>query len=225
MQIKEIILQTHLINELKSFYGNILRLEISDERNESFTVNAGSSQIRFERSMNGTKPFYHFAFNIPENLFCEAKIWLKSRTDLIKSPETGSDDFHFISWNAHSVFFYDPSGNILELIARHNLKNGSDGEFTERKFLCISEIGIPVKSVNKISVILNETYGIPLFSGDNESFSAMGDDNGLFIIVNKGRKWFPDCPEAKIFPLTVKLNSGKVTGNYSDDAELNIILI
>ncbi|MBS1551207.1 MAG: hypothetical protein JST15_03945 [Bacteroidetes bacterium] len=223
MQIKEIILQTHLINELKNFYGNVLDLNIKEESPESFSFNTGDSLVRFEKSAGDVKPFYHFAFNIPENSLSSAKKWLKPRTLLIKSPDDGTDEFDFQSWNAHSVFFYDPAGNILEFIARHNLKNGTDGEFTERNILNISEIGVPVKSVSEFSGLLNDTYGIPYFSGDNDTFSAMGNNNGLFIIVNKGRKWYPDCPEAEIFPLSIKILCRLSMGYYSDETGLEII--
>jgi len=222
MQINEIILQTHLINDLKKFYGSVLNLEISSDTDDSFSVNAGASQIRFENSAGNAKPFYHFAFNIPENKLNPAKKWLQPKAELIKSPEDGKNEFHFQSWNAHSIFFYDPAGNILELIARHNLKNGTAGDFTERDILNVSEIGIPVNSLRNISDLMNETYGIPLFSGDNETFSAMGNDNGLFIIVKNGRKWFPDCPESQIFPLSVKVNCCMMNGYYSDEPDLKI---
>lgn len=223
MQIKEIIFQTHLIYELKKFYGNILNLNIKEDSGESFSFNAGESLIRFEKSAGNLKPFYHFAFNIPENSLNSARKWLKLRTRLIKSPEDGKEEFDFQLWNAHSVFFYDPAGNILEFIARHNLKNSTDGEFTERNILNISEIGVPVKSVSEFSGLLKETYGIPYFSGDNETFSAMGNDNGLFIIVKKGRKWYPDCPAAEIFPVSMKILCRLTTGYYSDETGLEII--
>jgi catechol-2,3-dioxygenase len=225
MQINEIILQTHLINDLKNFYGSVLNLEISSDNDDSFSVNAGASFIRFEKFAGNAKPFYHFAFNIPENKLSSAKKWMQSKAELIKSPEDGEDEFHFQSWNAHSIFFYDPAGNILEFIARHNLMNGTADDFTEKNILNVSEIGVPVKSLNKISDIMNQTYGIPLFSGDNETFSAMGNDNGLFIIVKNGRKWFPDCPEAQIFPLSVKVNCGMMNGNYSDESDLKIAFL
>lgn len=207
MQIKEIILQTHLINELKDFYTKILELKIIRESESAFTVKAGLTEISFERSDPDLKPFYHFAFNIPENQLKQAKKWISEKTDLITLD--GEDEFDFKSWNAHSVYFYDPAGNILELIARHNLGNSSENVFGGESILSISEMGIPVLNVNDFHKELNLSFPLPHFSGDSENFAALGDDNGLLIIVTKGRKWFPDCPDAEIFPLKIKLYSDK----------------
>ena len=202
MIIKELILQTALIEDLKKFYTIKLDLELINEDDESFTVKAGESKLTFTKASETNYPFYHFAFNIPENQFKEAKLWALKKFELIKI--NGEDEFDFRSWNAHSFYFYDPAGNILEIIARHNLKNNSTEEFSGKSLICISEIGLPVIDVENFYDNLNKKNFIPVFSGDKKTFCAAGDDYGLFIIVNKGRRWFPDCPEAEIFPTIVK---------------------
>jgi len=224
MQIKEIILQTHLINELKNFYLNTIGLKLLNENDKSFSVKAGSSVIKFNKfKLNKNEfPFYHFAFNIPQNQFSEAKKWLAAKVQLIKLD--GEDEFHFKSWNAHSIYFYDPAGNIIELIARHNLTNSTDLLFSGESLLCISEIGIPVINLKGFLNRLSEDVHLPLFSGDNETFSAIGNEEGLFILVNKGRKWYPDCPEAEIFPLSVEINSDKESEIIIDEINFKIKL-
>jgi len=206
MDLKEIILETHSINDLKNYYADILELDITAAGNNSIVIKAGSTYIKFLESSNKKdKPFYHFAFNIPENQFREAKEWISSKVQLIKLD--GEDEFDFKSWNAHSIYFYDIAGNIIELIARHNLKNRSDEKFSGRSLLNVSEMGLPVKDVQNFYTKLKESFDIPLFSGDLKTFTAAGDENGLFIIVPVGRKWFPDCPEAKIYPATMNIIS------------------
>jgi catechol-2,3-dioxygenase len=214
MQIKEIILQTHLINELKNFYHKLPGLKITNESSDSFKIHAGKSEIQFIQTSlsENEKPFYHFAFNIPENQFKEAKEWILAKTQTLKL--NGSDEFDFKSWNAHSAYFYDPAGNIVELIARHNLKNSANNAFSGRSLLCISEIGIPVNDIIEFRSGLTSEDLFPVFSGDNETFSAVGDEEGLLILVKKGRKWYPDCPEARIFPIIIKIIS-------EEDSEIN----
>jgi len=205
MDIKEIILETHLIDDLKTFYADILELDIAAGNDNSIVIKAGATNIKFIESGNKkNNPFYHFAFNIPENQFSEAKEWISSKVQLIKL--NGEDEFDFKSWNAHSIYFYDTTGNIIELIARHNLKNKSDKKFSGKSLLNISEVGFPVKDVEKFYTKLKQSFNLPVFSGDLKSFTAAGDENGLFIIVPEGRKWFPDCPEAKIHPAEVFIN-------------------
>ena len=205
MFIKEVILLTDKLSELKSLYSQTLELELISESETSFTVKTSDSDLTFQNSSNIKNPFYHFAFNIPENQFKESKEWCLQRVDLIKL--NGEDEFDFKMWNAHSVYFYDNAGNIIELIARHNLKNGSKKKFTGASLLNISEVGLPVYDVKNFFDRVNKNFNIPDFSGDLKTFTAAGDDNGLFIIVNDGRKWFPDCPDAKIFPTVIKIIS------------------
>jgi catechol-2,3-dioxygenase len=59
----------------------------------------------------------------------------------------------------------------------------------------VSEVGVPVADVGAAVEFLETELGLPHFSGDRESFSAVGDDHGLFIVVPVGREWlFTDVP-------------------------------
>lgn len=74
----------------KSFYRDVLELEIVEERDDSFTIGAGATQVTFQKTKEFARPFYHFAMNIPENKFHEAKSWLQARVTLIE--EDGEDE-------------------------------------------------------------------------------------------------------------------------------------
>lgn len=213
MEIKELILKAGSVSVLKNFYSNILDLNVETTGDREITIKAGSTKIKFTELKNGSEnPFYHFAFNIPENLFAEAKSWISERVDLIKSGD--EDEFDFKSWNAHSVYFYDPAGNIVELIARHNLKNSSIEKFSGNSILNVSEIGLPVRNVGGFFEKIKNELQIPFFSGDGKTFTAAGNDDGLFIIVPEGRKWFPDCPAAKIYPVEIKISGDDLLFEY-----------
>ncbi|MEO6695495.1 MAG: hypothetical protein ABIY50_11115 [Ignavibacteria bacterium] len=206
MDIKEIVLETHSIDKLINFYSDILELEVVREEN-AISIKAGLSDLKFINSGENENPFYHFAFDIPENQFKAAKLWISGKLDLITLND--QDEFDFKNWNAHSVYFYDPAGNIVELIARHNLQNASDEKFTGNSILKISEMGLPVRDPSMFYEKLKQVLELPNFSGDMKTFIAAGDEDGLFIIVNEGRNWFPDCQSAKIFPALIKIVSEK----------------
>lgn len=221
MIIKGLELYTNKIRELKKFYTETLELELIIENANYFSVRCGETEFTFRKSSGTNDPFYHFAFNIPENKLSEAKEWISSKLKLIKL--NGEDEFDFRSWNAHSIYFYDPAGNILELIARHNLNNSSSADFSGKSILSVSEFGLPVRDVENAYNEIEGEFSIPIFSGDKTAFCAAGDNSGLFIIVNEGRKWFPDCEDAEIFPAIITILSDRNKIKEFDDLPYRII--
>jgi catechol-2,3-dioxygenase len=127
----------------------------------------------------------HLAFNIPENLFAEAVRWAGERADLIEVD--GSVEVDFRAWNAHSVYFSDPDGNVLELIARHGLDNAA----SEMALLEVSEVGLPVPDVGEAAGWLIGVLGLEVYDSVGDTFAALGDERGLFILSREGRNWFP----------------------------------
>jgi catechol-2,3-dioxygenase len=144
----------------------------------------GSTRLRFEP---GPAVCSHFAVNVPPQRFEEAVDWARERVQLV------DDDVPFPAWRARSAYFFDPGGNIVELIARERAP-GDD------LFLEISEVGLPVAEVGAAVEWLESELGLPHFSGNRRDFSAVGDDRGLFIVVPVGRPWLfteepaPDAP-------------------------------
>ena len=204
MRIAEIQLETHLIGELKRFYTEVLGLELVESRKRHFTIAAGDSQIRFAQASKDEEPFYHFAFSIPNNQMQQAKKWLQNRVDLIQ--KDGKTDFRFENWNADAIYFYDPAGNIVEFIAHHNLSNASEKPFSGRSILSVCEIGYPAENVRLFSDCIKEELNVGLWDGDEQNFAAVGDEEGLFIIVPVDRPWFPVGKKAKEYPVAVKLH-------------------
>nr|NIW00233.1 hypothetical protein [Candidatus Saccharibacteria bacterium] len=62
MQIKEIHLETHKLQALKTFYTQTLELPMVKEKKQSFTIEAGVSKITFSEATSSKQPLYHFAF-------------------------------------------------------------------------------------------------------------------------------------------------------------------
>jgi len=124
--------------------------------------------------------------------------------------ETGKDEFESESWNSHSVYFKDPAGNVLEFIARHNLKNAVDGDFNSMHILQVSEIGLPAEDVLALANELCRRLKLSVFKQQpNETFTPVGDDRGLFILPIKDRIWIPNSGvPAKLLPVKVEGTAG-----------------
>ncbi|HEY0071544.1 MAG TPA: hypothetical protein VGE04_16385 [Chloroflexia bacterium] len=209
MKIVELELEATDLPAQRRFYGDVLHLP-TVETPGTLSVQVGRSRIVFKEAQNGALRAYHFAFNIPERRFEEAKGWISQRVPLLKS-RTGEDSFNFANWNAHATYFLDPAGNIVEFIARHALTDDSDLPFDERSLLCVSEIGIATEDV-KATVQSLQAQGLPVYDGEgSDTFTAVGDEHGLFIVIKRGRTWFPDSgTPADFLPLkvVVSLDSG-----------------
>ena len=187
------------------FYSQVLELPV-DFSAEKLEVQAGETVVVFTQAESDFDGAYHFAFNIPENQFVSAKAWISERIPLLHD-ESGQAEFASESWNSHSVYFKDVAGNVLEFIARHNLKHGVEAEFDGTQILNVSEIGLPSEDVIPFANDLCSTLDISVFKQEpNESFTPVGDDHGLFILPIKNRIWIPNSGVAeKLLPVRVKV--------------------
>ncbi|MVT12621.1 VOC family protein [Chitinophaga tropicalis] len=221
MRIKRIELLTNDIIQTKLFYTRTLQFSIQYETNNSISFKTGASILTFRQDNSILSPVYHFAFNIPHNQLEEAIIWMTGKAELL-SVTSESKTADFSHWNANAVYFSDNSGNILELIARHDLDNGSDTPFSSDSIQCISEIGIAVDNVPLFMDCAIKDHGLNIFSKQQpqEKFAALGDDNGLLIIAETDRNWFPTSVPARKFPTGIVLGNG----NNEEDIQLAIHL-
>lgn len=200
MQITRLELQTADLKEQALFYGETLGLDTRIIAGARVLVRAGATELVFTQADDHRHCQYHFAFNIPENQFETAKRWLAMRAELL-ADEEGNTAFDFGNWNSHSLYFKDAAGNILELIARHDLKNAGE----EFEILSVSEIGLAAEDVFDLTGSLREKIGLLPYKGESsETFSAVGDANGLFIVVRTGRIWYPNTGlPAQLLPVRV----------------------
>ena len=204
MKITKLELLTVNLPAQQEFYAKIL--ELSTKLTPSgLEIQAGKTDILFTQAALDFDGAYHFAFNIPENQFRAAKEWISSRARLLRD-ENGKVEFESESWNSDSVYFKDPAGNVLEFIARRNLKNTVEGYFDSRQILQVSEIGLPSENVVAFANELCTRLNLTVFKQQpNETFTPVGDDNGLLILPIKGRIWIPNSGvPAKLLPVKVK---------------------
>ena len=189
----------------RDYYSNILELPVKTSSIE-LKVTVGATELVFTQADSNFDGAYHFAFNIPENQFASAKEWITGRSRLLRGMDD-KDEFASENWNSHSVYFKDRAGNVLEFIARHNLKNAIDGNFNSDQILNVSEIGLPSENVIDFANGLCTQLNLSVFKQEpSETFTPIGDDNGLFIIPIKDRIWIPNSGvPAKLLPVKLRV--------------------
>lgn len=204
MKISYLELFTNDLQPLADFYSQTLELPIKLSP-EKLEAQAGETTLVFVKAQPDFDGAYHLAFNIPENQIQQAKEWVLARTELLFD-ENKQDVFDFSNWNAHSIYFKDSAGNVLEFIARHDLKNDFDEKFESNQILNVSEIGLPSEDVMGLANELCAKLELSVFRQQpNENFTPVGDDNGLFILPIKNRIWFPNSGvPAKLLPIKIR---------------------
>jgi len=175
---------------LADFYGETLGLPVADG-----AVRVGETTLRFEPAEG--EPFYHFALLVPGDRFDAALAWARERVELL------GDVFDFDNWDALAVYFDDPAGSIVELIAHHGLEeNGRDGEFSAEELVGFSELGL----VGDRSALLHdlEERGLELWSGtidEQDTLGFVGEKGRTLILARPGRGWLPTGRPAEPHPV------------------------
>lgn len=203
MKIEFLKLFTPNITAQQRFYNEVLGLHVERVSKATFRVKIGYSILEFEEDKTATP--YHVAFHIPARQEAVALKWLKERVQIL--PDDGDEIIDFPAWKAKSLYFYDEDRNILECISRRQLFEAASEEFSAESILGISEIGLATTNVHENFNFLNTNFGLTKFTGDYEHFCATGDDQGLFIIINKAQKdWIPVGDKAFASPFEVKIS-------------------
>lgn len=181
--------------DLREFYGGELGLQLDGD-----AIVVGQTRLRFRVEEDGA--FYHFALLVPGDRFDAALAWAGERAELL-----GDDVFDFDFWDARAVYFHDPAGSIVELIAHHGLEeNGRAGGFAADELVGLSELGIvgdPPELLNQL-----ETVGLELWSGSVEGESSLafvGEKGRTVILAPPGRGWLPTGRPAAPHPVELDL--------------------
>ncbi|WP_029034671.1 VOC family protein [Salinimicrobium terrae] len=203
MKIEFLKLYTPNLQGQLRFYSEVLALGVEKTSEENFRVKMGFSTLEFEEDRNATP--YHIAFHIPALQEEKALQWLKERVEIL--PGDDKEIIDFPAWRARSIYFYDEDKNILEFISRKHIYEADSEKFSSESILGISEIGLATSNVEESFDFLNSHFGLTKFTGDYEHFCATGDDEGLFIIINKEQKdWIPVGDKAYPSPFEIKIS-------------------
>ncbi len=195
--IESIELQTSIdLAVMVDFYSGQMGFPIIELTTHRCSFKTGSSTLTFSKINDGTHPHYHFAFNVSEQKISDAEKWLLKRkvevidppTHLKDTPRYSEGIVYFRHWNAHSIFFYDPAGNVVEFIARHTLPDNVFGRFQQSDIYYISEIGLVTDDVRELSSKISTLLQLPKYIGQLDYFSALGDERGLILCFRSGER-------------------------------------
>ncbi len=166
--------------ELRDFYGGTLELPLDGD-----AVVIGETRLRFRPSEG--EPFYHFALLVPGDRFDAAHAWAEERVELLGGV------FAFEAWDARAVYFLDPAGNIVELIAHRGLEeNGREGPFAAEELVGLSELGVVGDRKEMFGALA--ALGLRLWRGtldEPNSLAFVGGRGRTLILAPAGRGWVP----------------------------------
>jgi catechol 2,3-dioxygenase-like lactoylglutathione lyase family enzyme len=179
---------------LAGFYRDVLGLRLDGD-----AIVVGETRLRF-RAGNGDA-FYHFALLVPGDRFDAAHAWARERVELL------GDVFDFDSWDAVAVYFHDPAGSIVELIAHHGLEeSGRSGDFAAEELVGFSELGLVCDPPTELRKL--ESRGVSLWDGTIEEpdrLAFVGEKGRTLILAPPGRGWLPTGRPAETHPVQFEL--------------------
>ncbi|HEY7197967.1 MAG TPA: hypothetical protein VH306_12340 [Gaiellaceae bacterium] len=201
MRIHRIELASPCFAEQRAFWGEALGLPV-EQGPASAAVRLRRSTIVFESAGHGEEPRYHFAIAIPGGRAQEALGWLRQRVRVLPF-ESGESVVRFDWIRADSLYFHDAAGNVVELMARDEIGEDESRAFGPDLLLEVSEIGIATDDVPATCGALREVLGAPVYWGDGEGLTAIGDGTGAVLVSPAGRGWIPTGLPAKPWPTTI----------------------
>lgn len=111
---------------------------------------------------------------------------------------------------------------MFEVICRVDEKKNDDSLFSPREFKGIAEVGLVVEELSSAHKLLSERLGVQVYkSTEGEKFLALGSDDALLIVVEKGRSWFLTELKASIFPISISLKSPLTHKFMIDECEFS----
>jgi len=197
MDIRQVQLATRSLADTARFYERLgCSVEIVDA---TARIMVGSTLLVF-RELPEMTGALHLAITIPTGAFDAAKAWIAGLTTVLGTDD--QDEFEGPpNWNSRSVYFEGPDQQLLELIERRDLESGArragdgsgtgTGTGTVVPLVSVSEVGIPVPDVLGAVEALRRAGLEPYANPPGESFAAVGDVDGLVILVSPDRRWFP----------------------------------
>lgn len=110
MKIFQVSLKCLNLNDMKTFYTQVLEMGLQNEADDYFSVMAGTTKLLFEK--DETLPNYHLCFRTNSNFF-EYMFQKLAAKKFILPDENGNSR---LFWQGKQAYFSDPDGNILECL-------------------------------------------------------------------------------------------------------------
>jgi catechol 2,3-dioxygenase-like lactoylglutathione lyase family enzyme len=196
MRIRQLTIATGDLDGQVAFYGERLGLPVSRDE-EAIEISLRDSTIRFEPAEAGLDARYHFAINVPRDSIQAAVAWLRERHE----PLSFDGDPIRTDVGDGCVYFLDPAGNVVELIASPHLEADRQ-DFGPESLIEMAEIGIASADVTATAAALREVFDEPVRWGDSE-LPAVGDEHAVVIVSPVGRGWVPVDLPARPLPTEI----------------------
>ncbi|MDQ0094511.1 VOC family protein [Paeniglutamicibacter psychrophenolicus] len=221
MKIPSVSLTVRNVPQAVEFYRDILLLPV-ETTPAGAEVAIGSSRLMLSAG-DAFDGVHHLAFGILPSEFDVAHASLARRVPLLPAGGSevilGSDE-----WKSRSRYCLGPEGIILEFIARDADASTTTGKGEMPQLLSISEVGIGVEDVPATVATLSEKLAIPQYFDCSSTFASMGSHDGLLIVVQRDRLWFPNkLSRPARGPLTIQIESP--AGNARVDFGPNISIV
>jgi hypothetical protein len=213
--VKELIITAKASEmfQIRNFWENTIGCEVVNQTFNSFTLKIGTSLLTFKINLtNSNRPQYHFSILVPANQIENCLAWLKNggkkqdgdEIQLWRGGETNAEIIQSPLFNSTSVYFADFGGNIIELVARRNLDNAEDGEFSANMFKEINSVSIVTKDVRSAQDLIQNNLGYKPVDRTTSGYKVMGNANGLINLVVQDRILPPTNTETA-FPFEMEL--------------------
>ncbi len=207
-----------LLPELGAFYGRLLGS--GPAAPDAGGVSARVGETTLELRVAAGSPYYHVAFLVPGDRFDPALAWAREHVELLPDAETGELVFDFTNWDAKAIYFHDPAGSIVELIAHRGIgESGVTGDFAPSELLGVSEIGL-VSDPPSLAAALEHELGLEVWDGTVEGegrLAFVGAKARTLILCRAGRPWLPTGRPAEAHPIEVTLVGSSVGSVPLDD--------
>lgn len=202
MIVKELRLASRRVDSLSNYYPAKLGFELVGSDESMRAIQIGYTKVEFKR-LKESDPSYFFSINLPSNHIEDAKRWIAARVKLTRLGE--DDETFFPYWKgARAFYFEDPVGNVVQCLSRLEARSWEQPAFNSGGLFGIGMVGLAVEDVPKAADrIISELGEQPRM--DLPLFTVIGNHEGGFIIVEKGKKWHPLNKVAEIHPLEITL--------------------
>ncbi|RYC67272.1 VOC family protein [Spirosoma sordidisoli] len=194
MKLLDLDLYTTDLTATRHFYVRRLGLPVLSRSYDHLTLMIGWTRLTFHLTNRPVAP-YHLAINVPRSSLDVVMYYFD--LDYLDTDRPDNIIADLPDWRAKACYFYDGTGNLLEFIARTDLPLDDPNLTINDLFQGVSEIGIGTEDVASTACQLQRRFGVPPFSrsAPTADFTALGDDNGLFILSKVGRNWlFTNTP-------------------------------
>ena len=196
------------LEAVAGFYEQALGFAV-ERHDDRVAIPVGGDVLELVATGDGTDPFHHFALLVPGDRFDAARGWLGERAETL-ARDGGETVFAFDFWDARAVYFHDPAGNIVELIAHAGTaeRSGAAGDFSAAELAGLSEVGIVVDDTAAAVAALERDVGLELWSGSAAQLAFVGAKAHTLILAPPGRGWLPTGRPAEAHAATVTVTGG-----------------